>query len=185
VRAPELESLYDSAKALSTVVPPQGNRLLIVISSGGAGILAVDEAEPSGLSVPPLPRSLVEELQGSDLPPTAVLANPLDLTMSTAADFDAALSAIVHHDIADVYLLVFGDPIPGATDVARRLRDVVGRCVAVAYLGGAELEKAERVALHAEGIPVFPTPERAVRAIGDAGWLGRFRSEATLAGELR
>lgn len=185
VRAPDLESLYDSAKALGTLVPLRGNRLLIVTSSGGAGILAVDESERSGLSVPPLPRSLVEELQGRDLPPTAVLANPLDLTMSTAADFDAALSVIARHDIADVYLLVFGDPIPGATHVARRLRDVVGRCVAVAYLGGAEVEKAERVSLHTEGIPVFPTPEQAVRAIGAAAWVGRFRSAAALAGETR
>ena len=35
----------------------------------------------------------------------------------------------------------------------------------MAYLGGGAEEKVGRVRLHEAGIPVFPTPERAVRAI--------------------
>ena len=34
----------------------------------------------------------------------------------------------------------------------------------VTYLGGAEVERSERLLLHEKGIAVFPTPERAVKA---------------------
>ncbi|HSL91120.1 MAG TPA: acetate--CoA ligase family protein, partial [Candidatus Limnocylindrales bacterium] len=50
--------------------------------------------------------------------------------------------------------------IPGASGVI-----TPGRCELVAYLGGAEVERAERALLHEKKIAVFPTPERAVRAL--------------------
>jgi len=170
VRAPDLESLYDSAKALSTLAPLRGNRILIVSSSGGAAILAVDEAEQHGLTVPALPPPVVEELKAVDLPRNAVYANPLDLTFCSAADFGAALAAAAHHDLADVYLLIFGDPIVGAADVVKGFSASAKGSIAVAFLGGGDVEKAERLRIQASGIPVFPTPERAARAIGSAVW---------------
>jgi len=170
VRAPDLESLYDSAKALSTLATPRGNRIVIVSSSGGAAILAVDEAERNDLVVPSLPAALVEQLKGVDLPRNAVYANPLDLTFCSAEDFGAALSIVDRYDIADVYLVIFGDPIAGAADVMREFTSRVGGKVAVAFLGGGEVEKAERVNMQAAGIPVFPTPERAARAIATNTW---------------
>lgn len=68
VRAPDLDALYDDAKALGLQPPPRGKRLLIVTSSGGSGILAVDEAERSGLVIPSLPTEVVEELKQARLP---------------------------------------------------------------------------------------------------------------------
>lgn len=176
VRVPDIESLYDSAKALASLELDGGDRVLIVTSSGGCGILATDEAERRGLQVPSLPPQVVAELKEAGLLPTAILSNPLDLTVAPAEHFEAAVSVAERYDLADVYLLIFGDPIPGATEVVQRLRDRIGACVAVAYLGGGEVEKAERLYMHAAGIPVFPTPQRAIGAIRDAVWAVRFRS---------
>jgi len=170
VRVPDLQSLYDDSKALVLMSPPRGNRLLVVTSSGGSGILAVDEAERHGLEVPALSSALIADLQAADVPATSVLANPLDLTMCTAANYDAALSAVIRHDVADAYLVIFGDPIPGAAEVVKRLRARTQAGVAVAFLGGGEVERAELPLMHAAGVPVFPTPERAVRAIASAVW---------------
>ena len=108
---------------------------------------------------------VVAELKESGLLPTAILANPLDLTVAPAAHFEAAVSVAAQYSLADVYLLIFGDPIPGATEVAQRLKERVGARVVVAYLGGGEVEKTERLRMHAAGIPVFPTPQRAIRAV--------------------
>ncbi len=44
-----LQDLYDYGKLLSTMDIPQGNRLLILSSSGGIGVIAVDEAETLGI----------------------------------------------------------------------------------------------------------------------------------------
>lgn len=176
VRVPDIESLYDSAKALQSLELNGGDRVMIVTSSGGCGILATDEAERHGLRIPPLPPGAVEELGGAGLLPTAILANPLDLTVAPAEHFEAAMSVAHQHDLADVYLLVFGDPILGATEVTKRLKAEMGARIAVAYLGGGEIEKDERLKMHAAGIPVFPTPQRAIRAIRDATWVARYRA---------
>ena len=175
VRASDVEALYDSAKALSHLSLDGGSRMAVVTSSGGCGILAVDEAERHGLQVPVLPQETARALGQANLLPNATLSNPLDLTVCPAEDFERAVSVLARHDVADVYLLIFGDPIPGATEVAKRVREEVGACVAVSYLGGGEVEKIERVQMHQAGIPVFPAAQRAVRAVGKAVWATRYR----------
>ena len=55
-RADNLEELYDFAKALAYMEKPTGRRLLNISSSGGAAILAIDEAEKLGSRTRPRPR---------------------------------------------------------------------------------------------------------------------------------
>ena len=100
--------------------------------------------------------------------------------MCPAEDFEVAVSVIERYDFAGIYLLIFGDPIPGATEVVQRIREKVGDCVAVVYLGGGEVEKVERVKMYKAGIPVFATPQRAIRAIREAVWVMRFRAGHSL-----
>jgi acyl-CoA synthetase (NDP forming) len=176
VRVPDIESLYDSAKALQSLEVGTGDRVMIITSSGGCGILATDEASACDLQVPALPSTVVKGLGAAGLLPTAILSNPLDLTVAPAEHFEAAVTVADRHHVADVYLLIFGDPIPGDTEVAQRLKARMGARIVVAYLGGGEVEKAERLQMHAAGIPVFPTPQRAVRAIRDTIWASRFRA---------
>jgi acyl-CoA synthetase (NDP forming) len=178
VRVADIESLYDSAKAMQSLELDGGNRVMIVTSSGGCGILATDEAELCNLRVPPLPPEAVKDLREAGLLPTAILSNPLDLTVAPAEHFEAAVMAAQGHNVADVYLLIFGDPIPGATGVVQKLKARMGARFAVAYLGGGDVEKEERLLMHAAGILVFPTPQRAIRAIRDAAWAARFRALA-------
>ena len=176
VRANDIESLYDMSKALASLQVSGGNRLMVITSSGGSGILAVDNAEKHGISVPTLPEGIVEKLHQAEIPANATLANPLDLTVATALEYRNALKVLVQEDLADLYLLIFGDPIPGAAETAAWLREQIGSRVAVAYLGGGLVEKEERVILHQAGIPVFPTPERAVVALGSIAWLQKYKN---------
>src|SRR5512146_83180 len=157
-RAATLEELYDFAKALAYVPAPAGPRTLIVTSSGGSAIIATDVAEEEGFRVSPLPPELAARLR-EILPPHCIVGNPLDLTGDTdAARYRAVLEAARGH--YDVAMAIFGDPIPGASGVV-----TPGRCELVAYLGGADVERAERLLMHERKIAVFPTPERAVRAL--------------------
>jgi len=157
-RASTLEELYDFAKALAYLPPPKGPRTLIVTSSGGSAIIATDVAEEAGLRVSPLPPALAGRLRGI-LPSHCIVGNPLDLTGDTdAARYRSVLEAAGEE--YDVVMAIFGDPIPGASDVVRP-----DRCELVAYLGGAEVERAERIRFHEKKIAVFPTPERAVKAL--------------------
>jgi acyl-CoA synthetase (NDP forming) len=170
VRADDLQGLYDTAKALATMKEPRGNRLFVVSTSGGGGTLIADEAERQGLVLPPLPADLVEKLKRLDPPPNASLANPLDLPSFSAAMFESAVSLARRYDVADIYLISFGDPVPGSAGAVQRLAGQLHSSLGVAYFGGGEVERASRIDLHRAGIPVWPTPERAVRAVGAAVW---------------
>jgi acetyltransferase len=157
-RAASLEELYDFSKALAYVPPPAGPRMLIVTSSGGSAIIATDVAEENGFRVTPLPDSLSSRLR-QILPPHCIVGNPLDLTGDTDAErYRHVIEASRDH--YDVVMSIFGDPIPGASRIMEP-----GRPELVAYLGGADVERAERLLLHDKGIAVFPTPERAVKAL--------------------
>ncbi len=157
-RAATLEDLYDFSKALAYVPAPPGPDTLIVTSSGGSAIIATDVAEDAGFRVAPLPPALAARLR-EILPPHCIVGNPLDLTGDTdAARYRAVLDAARGH--YDVAMTIFGDPIPGASEVV-----TPGRCELVAYLGGADVERAERLRMHERKIAVFPTPERAMKAL--------------------
>ncbi len=157
-RAETLEELYDFSKALAYLPPPAGPRTLIVTSSGGSAIIATDVAEEAGFRVAPLSPGLSGKLRES-LPSHCIVGNPLDLTGDTdAARYRNVLDAAQGE--YDVVMTIFGDPIPGASEVIRP-----GRCELVAYLGGAEVEREERVRFHERKIAVFPTPERAMKAL--------------------
>ena len=165
-RASSLEELYDFSKALAYVPPPPGPRMLIVTSSGGSAIIATDVAEENGFQVAPLPAPLASRLR-EILPAHCIVANPLDLTGDTDAERYRQVLA-VSRDHYDVITTIFGDPIPGASNVMEQ-----GRHDLVVYLGGAEVERAERMLLHQKGIAVFPTPERAVKALACHTRFGR------------
>ncbi|HHY93565.1 MAG TPA: CoA-binding protein, partial [Firmicutes bacterium] len=175
-RADTLHELYDFSKALALLPRPRGSRLLVVTSSGGSGILATDAAQRSGLRVDPLPAEAAQHLR-QGLPSQCVIGNPLDLTGDTDAErYYRAVTLAMEHDLADLVLLVFGDPIPGAAEVAAQLKDKTGLPVAACYLGGGEDEGPETLALHRAGIPVYVTPERAARALAARAGLTWHRS---------
>jgi acyl-CoA synthetase (NDP forming) len=156
-RAESLEELYDFSKALAYVPPPAGPRMLIVTSSGGSAIIATDVAADNGFRVTPLPDALATRLRGV-LPAHFIVGNPLDLTGDGTAElFRQVITAARDH--YDVVMTIFGDPIPGASGALE-----AGKPDLVAYLGGAEVERAERLLFHEKGIAVFPTPDRAVKA---------------------
>ena len=164
-RAKSITELFDYSLALGFLGKPKGNRVLIITSSGGSGIIATDVAEQGGIDVVDLPAELLAELKGA-LPPQCVVANPLDLTGdATAERYRIAAGIAARCDSIDSLLLIFGDPIPGASEVVGELKEKTGKRIIVAYLGGGDIEEEETIKLNRSGTPVFPTPERAVGAL--------------------
>jgi acyl-CoA synthetase (NDP forming) len=159
-RADNLEELFDFAKALAYLPRPRGRRLMITTSSGGAAILTIDEAEKNGLETPEPTPSLKEGLRLM-LPGHCAVGNPVDLTGDVMAN--ASLYKKVMDETRreyDYQVVIFGDPIPGAAEQVTS-----GAPELVIFLGGAEVEREERQKLYHAGVPVFPTPERGVRAL--------------------
>jgi len=157
-RAYTMEEFYDFSKALAYLKPPKGNRILFITTSGGAAILATDQAEQEGLDVSPLPQAAIEAVMPL-IPAHAIKANPIDLT----GDADAKMFGDVievTRKYYDTLGIIFGDPVEGASGVV-----TPGANELVIFLGGADVERFERERMHLKGIPVFPTPERGIKAL--------------------
>jgi acetyltransferase len=157
-RAYTIEEFYDFAKAFAYLKPPKGNRILFITTSGGAAILATDQAEQEGLDAAPLPAKVAEAVTPL-IPAHAIKANPIDLT----GDANAQMFGEVIRETRDHYDtlgVIFGDPVEGASEVV-----TPGSNELVIFLGGADVERQERERMHLKGIPVFPTPERGVKSL--------------------
>lgn len=166
-RAYTIEEFYDFTKAFAYLKPPKGNTIVFITTSGGAAILGTDQAEQEGLDAAPLPEQVVEAITPL-IPAHAIKANPIDLTGDATAQMfgDVIREARDHFDTLGV---IFGDPVEGASEVVTPAANEL-----VIFLGGADVERRERERMHLKGIPVFPTPERGIKALAqvmDRKWL--------------
>ena len=177
VVAQSLETLYDQGKALATIRPPKGDRLLIISTSGGAATVACDEAETSGLTMSDLPLAMLSELKNVELSPLAKIQNPFDLVSINAEHFRQIALLADRHNAADTILLNYCDPVVGGVEVAKFLHQKLNSSLAVCYMGGGAEELQGKEAIHRAGIPVFPSPERAIRGIAAAVWRSKFFSK--------
>lgn len=157
-RAYTIEEFYDFTKAFAYLKPPKDNTIVFITTSGGAAILGTDQAEQEGLDAAPLPEQVVEAITPL-IPAHAIKANPIDLTGDATAQMfgDVIREARDHFDTLGV---IFGDPVEGASEVVTPAANEL-----VIFLGGADVERRERERMHLKGIPVFPTPERGIKAL--------------------
>lgn len=79
IRVDEVDDLFDVALALFRQPLPRGNRVGILTTGGGFGVVATDACRRLGLEIPPLTTETIETLS-KYLPPRWPHANPVDMT---------------------------------------------------------------------------------------------------------
>jgi acetyltransferase len=169
LRVATLEELFDVARALEAGRTPPGRRVILVTNGGGLGILATDAAREAGLEVAPLAAAVQARLRAA-LPAHAATPNPVDLVGdATPARYGAALEVLVPEPASLVVMLA----PQAATDAAGVARAVLGAVrerttPVLAVLAGGARVRPGVAALEDGGVPCYPFPERAVRALGHA-----------------
>ena len=173
----EAERLMDFAYALSHGTRPASRSLGIVTVSGGAGIVAADEAERVGLPMPPMPEAAQARLRA--ILPYAAPGNPLDCTAQALNDptllhsfTKAALEDGGYGAVLCFLTYVGGSPtlIDRIVEALAPLRAAhLDRILAVCAIGAPDI--LSRYGEH--GILVFGDPCRAVRALDAAMRTGR------------
>lgn len=168
VEAYGFDHMIDAAKAVALMdYPCVGNRLLVVTNGGGMAVAASDQAEREGFLMPRMPDEARAKLDAS-LPPFFVKNNPIDITGSGKdEDYTTALrEALPHYDAAVVIVLM------GATTVTERATEAIAAAchearkpVTCCILQGLGYTRDAMNSLLKLGIPVYPSPERAVRAL--------------------
>jgi acyl-CoA synthetase (NDP forming) len=159
--AADSDHFFDLLSALTASAAPAGPSLAVLTISGGPGVLAADAAERLGLRLPPpsaATRARVRELA----PPFAAGGNPVDLTPQCPPDgFPAAVRAVFEDPAYDgVVVIDCGLDVPELGQGVVEAAAATGKPVTAFVLEAPRVEEA----LRAAGIPLLPSPERAVAA---------------------
>ncbi len=182
VEVDEMEEMFDVAKAFTMLPLPKGERVLIVTNAGGEGVLATDFAERYGLNVVDLPEHVQEELR-KFMPPHVVVRNPIDLTGDTDDErYRVALEVALKHAIVDAIILI-APPHPPAMkgDVVKYAKECMNKygVPIVAVVTGGIIAEEFSKKFEDAGIPTYPSPERAVKALAAMVKFVKARKKAT------
>lgn len=170
-RVRDVDEMLDVGDAFEQPRRPAGPRVAVVTTSGGSGILAADAVAARGLELAALAPQTDAAL-GEIVPSFGSAANPVDVTatvMSDPALFDRCLDAVADDPGVDAVVACFcvltGDDVDRMVDSLARVAERTGKPVLVARTGADFLAPKAAGALRAAGIPAYPTPARAVRAL--------------------
>lgn len=158
--------LFDAVAILAQSRRPPGPRLAILTNGGGPGVMATDALIKDGGMLAALAPATVAHLSG-ELPATWSHGNPVDIVGDApVARYRIALQALLADPAADAVLLIHAPTaIVPASDIARALLPLLraaGKPVLCCWMGGASVAQARSLCADA-GVPVFDTPEEAVR----------------------
>ncbi|OLB96025.1 MAG: hypothetical protein AUH30_13770 [Candidatus Rokubacteria bacterium 13_1_40CM_68_15] len=183
VLAEETEEFFDAIETLVTVGArrPSAPSVAIVTVSGGPSVIAADCAERSGLAVPGLDDRVQAVLRGL-LPPFAAVGNPVDLTPQVEWEkiAPAVRCVLDQPEIAGAIAVNVGLDIPEFADGVVAAAQATGKPVVAFTADTPEITGRFKTA----GVPVMPTPERAVRA-WRALWSARAAATCPAAGPPR
>ncbi|WP_109474806.1 acetate--CoA ligase family protein [Ornithinimicrobium cavernae] len=174
VRVDDVEELLDVGDVMGLVERVRGQqirRVAVVTTSGGSGILAADAIEAQGMRLAGLSEQTLATLDGI-VPAYGSTANPVDVTasvMSNPALFDDALAALAGDEGVDAIVACFcvltGSDVDAVVTALSRVREQTGVPVIAVRTGADHLAPQASATMRAAGLPVYPTPARAVRAL--------------------
>lgn len=188
VQARSLNDLLDLAVAFALLPPVTGKRVGLVGGGGGKSVLACDEFEEAGLEVAPFPEKVIKFLESKSPGITRWLVNPIDISILSSVNLNAAeiiecMADSAGFDLLGVNLtddsLFWEDPW---REVAEREMHGCLLCrekqkPAVAVVNNPEIGVSQvenwrwqalfeyRERLVNAGIPVFSSPGRAATAV--------------------
>ena len=181
----DIEEMVDLTTAFYHLAPHRtAGRIVILSGPGGPAVAAADAVERNGLSMAVLQEGTIARLRAV-LPPTGTSpTNPVDVGLSgslTPSLYQKALDAVLDDPGVDAVLsLVAGRTIETREDYVRGLLAAHQRTdkhvIAIAYPGSFQLGQDDLLMpLRQNGIPVYTTPERALRAYARMVGYYRFR----------
>jgi acetyltransferase len=168
VRVDEMEHLFEASETLSRASNPRGPRLGIVTNGGGPGVMASDRLLQLGGELAKLSAETEAALK-DQLPPFAARGNPVDVAEDADPQrYEAAAQALMDDPNCDGVLAIVtpqavSDPVATAQALVKVARTRQLKPLLAACMGEIKVAGAVRTFRDAR-VPVFRTPEEAVRA---------------------
>ncbi|ODS32901.1 MAG: acetyl-CoA synthase [Candidatus Scalindua rubra] len=172
------EEFVDASKVLLMQKPARGNKILIITNGGGVGVVVSDMCGVNDLDVARTPLGVKEALS-KRFSEYYILNNPIDLTGSAVdEDYDVAMkSALVDNDFFDAAIVIPLMPpqtmTEGVVEIISKRAKESGKPVVICTIGGEYTGKIKKK-FKEKGLPVFPSPERSVKAMSVLVERGKF-----------
>ena len=164
--AMNFDELVDAAKAVSHQKPSNGKRVLIITNGGGSGVLAADECMRQGLDVAELPENRTRKFIQL-FPHFYTINNPIDLT-AQVKDEDYVIALNNLKDDYDGFIIIALTGVMGITEklgiLMKNVKDSINKPI-VFHIAHNGLSRRLIAILEKAGIPVYRSPERAVRGL--------------------
>jgi acyl-CoA synthetase (NDP forming) len=174
LRAKDMEEFFNSGKALVMQLPAAGRNIGIITDAGGPGIMAADECELKGLTVKRFSDQTIAKFEkmkeSGKLPRFATNFNPVDITGTGTSQMFERATEIVFEDTEINGVIMLGlhhtpalqeDYIDRVAKVASRYDKPIVAC----DIGETEMALYTRSRFDKLGIPAYPSPEDAARAM--------------------
>lgn len=188
IRADSLEEVIDVTKMLTYLTPTTGDRVGIIGGSGGQSVSMSDDFSRVGLNVPRLTEPTLERMAGFFQLVGASYFNPMDIGGINRSNLETILDLLTNDPNVDMVAMMRGIQLGRRTreDLMTEMklygeaRDKSGKPMLamfwtpVPYPDNTFLEEMDKT-LQGLGIPTFPSPARAARALKKMVDYYRFR----------
>lgn len=172
IRVNDLEELVDYAKIFSYQPLPKGPNTGIISPSGGAGVMAADACRRFGLKLANLNPKSIKEIK-SLMPEWANPGHPLDIeplgeTQGIEGAVQISLDVVLRDESVDSCLVVLGtifQPEKGVKALLEIRKKFPTKPLALCVIGHKDQAEILFQTLEREQLPVYPSPDRAMRAL--------------------
>jgi len=185
LRAQSLEDFFELTRALERFGPlsMKGNGVFIATFPGGEGVIVTDLLEQEGLRLAETSSATLDKLRAI-FPAWDIPANPWDLGLTVQFHHPGIVyPAVLDAMVADPNVAALALQIhPEFLTVPKEFMGIFLRALEagkpiVLWLAGMESGRHENLAwLEDQGVPVFSTPEKAIRALAALHHLSRPQS---------
>ncbi len=168
LEATSVEDIFDFAKALDMQKPAKGGKIAIVTNGGGFGVITSDCIETSELNLAEFSKTSCNKLR-KVLPVYGNVNNPLDLVGDADKErYRKSLEILIEDRGVDGIIIISlfqtAGLDPGIVDVIVDIKNKTEKPIVICATGGDYTKKYLKE-LDSLGIPTYPTPERAVKAM--------------------
>ncbi len=174
IRAYTIEEFFDLARALERFGPLtlKGDRVVVAALPGGEGVIMTDLVQQEGMTMAKTGEKTIEKLRPI-FPPWEISANPFDLGVALQFNdsirvYETLVAALSEDENVDALHLQIPHQIlflPKEILELFHRAPALGKPLAL-WVAGMEPGTHETLRwLEDNGVPVFPTPEKAIRAL--------------------
>ena len=170
IRVEEVEDLYLTASALAKCQRPKGNRVGIITTTGGGGVILTDKLVEMGMSLPELSPETVAKLSEAKAS-FGIVKNPLDLTAQVVNDpllFPKSIETFIQDENLDMIIVAL------AMVAGERSRERASYIIQTArstdkpiltWWASGSLSTPGMKMLEESRVPLFTSPHRGVKAL--------------------